>query len=137
MATRKSMTILTITSEAETRVGRPLLDGGDAVLCEAHAEPLEQAAFAPVLRKAHLVAVKLFHLRGHMSDPVHKTQLYRALAQPELAGEQIVVLRQFIAPSRGDLRLEHLVHLFENVLEATHIFVLLRQEGIEEGSTQM
>src|SRR6056297_4017254 len=99
MKTRNSMTILTITSEAKPGIVRPFLDRRQCILRHACAEPLQQAAFPPVLGKAHVLTVKLFELGHDVSNTVHQSQFISTFAQPELTREQILVARELGPPA--------------------------------------
>src|SRR6056297_531866 len=99
MNTRNSMTILTITSEAKPGVVRPFLNRRQRIVCNTCAEPLQQAALAPVLGKAHVLTIKLFELGHDVSNTVHKAQFVSASAQPELTREQILVARKLGPPA--------------------------------------
>ena len=132
MNTRKRVTPLISTSEPEPCVGGALVNGSDGIIDQSAPEALDQRAAGTVAAEADLFAETLLHHRHKMADSIGEADLDRFLTDPDLAGEQIGVIREFLATAGFDVADEEIVQLFEPALEPLHIRRFLRLEGIKK-----
>ena len=97
MPIKNRVTILTITLEPKPRVKGAFLYLGADLGQRTCTQPLHERAAWTMHLEDRLVAIPRLHHGLEMADPIRKANIHRTRANPDFAGEKILIIGQQIA----------------------------------------